>query len=382
VLVVTSPDRYEKVLGDLREHGGACCATHRLKQARRAFAHTAEYDAAIASYLANQVEPASQAHGESPDKIPLSLQLKQRLRYGENPHQAAGLYVIEPGPPPGSLAAADQLHGKELSYINLLDADAALACARDFAEPAACIVKHATPCGVAIGATPAEAFARAYESDPVAAFGGIVAVNRPVDAATAEAIVGGQKFLEVIVAPAYANDALEMLRSRWKNVRLLACGTGDPPVRSQSLRSIDGGYLVQDLDFAKVIESEWKVVSKRQPGESELADLRFAWLACKHVKSNAIVIARQGATVGIGGGQVDRVGAARIAIEKAGERARGAVAASDAFFPFADGPKLLLGAGITAIIQPGGSVRDTETIAAGDAAGAAMVFTGRRHFRH
>lgn len=381
VLVVTSPDRYEKVLGDLREHGGSCCGKHRLKQAQRAYAHTAEYDAAIAVYLeraAGGGQPAAEG------TISLRLTQKQALRYGENPHQKAGLYVETGASPAGTLAAAEQLHGKELSYINLLDADAALACARDFAAPAACIVKHATPCGVAVGATAAEAFARAYEGDPVAAFGGIVALNRPVDAAAAEAIVAGQKFLEVIVAPSYAADALETLRSRWKNVRLLALG-GLPHASGgggASVRSISGGFLVQEADAAGVVEAEWKVVTQRQPSESELADLRFAWLACKHVKSNAILIARGGAAVGIGGGQVDRVGAARIAIEKAGERAKGAVAASDAFFPFADGPNLLLSAGVTAIVQPGGSVRDEETVAAANAAGAAMVFTGRRHFRH
>lgn len=392
VLVVTSPDRYEKVLGDLREHGGSCCGKHRLKQAQRAYAHTAEYDAAIAAYLERAVGGGQPAAEET---ISLRLNRKQALRYGENPHQSAGLYVVAGAESTGTLAAAEQLHGKELSYINLLDADAAVACVRDFTEPAACIVKHATPCGVAVGATPVEAFARAYEGDPVAAFGGIVALNRPVDVASAEAIVAGQKFLEVIVAPSYSADALELLRSRWKHVRLLALGgTGRPPAspaeRNQrpaepataSVRSIDGGFLVQDVDSAGVDEAAWKVVSQRRPSERELADLRFAWLGCKHVKSNAILIARGGAAVGIGGGQVDRVGAARIAIDKAGERAKGAVAASDAFFPFADGPNLLLSAGVTAIVQPGGSVRDAETVAAVDAAGAVMIFTGRRHFRH
>lgn len=391
VLVVTSPDRYEKVLGDLREHRGSSCGKHRLKQAQRAYAHTAEYDAAIAQYLEAKLA-AGGGQRTADQTISLRLTRKQALRYGENPHQAAGLYVDAGGAATGTLALAEQLHGKELSYINLLDADAALACVRDFAAPAACIVKHATPCGVGTGAAAAEAFARAYDSDPVAAFGGIVAINREIDAAAAEAIVSGQKFLEVIVAPSYTADALELLRSRWKNVRLLACGAGVLPAAVEqrgrdarataSIRSIDGGFLVQDLDSVGLVESEWKVVTRRAPTESELANLRFAWLACKHVKSNAIVIARDGATVGIGGGQVDRVGAARIAIEKAGERARGAVAASDAFFPFADGPKLLLSAGITAIIQPGGSVRDEETVSAVDAAGAAMVFTARRHFRH
>jgi phosphoribosylaminoimidazolecarboxamide formyltransferase / IMP cyclohydrolase len=378
VLVVTSPDRYEKVLGDLREHGGSCCGAHRLKQARRAFAHTAEYDAAIARYLLEGVEPRrhEETTEELPDSIDLSLKLKQSLRYGENPHQRAGLYV-DATPHAASkrraaadLARATQLHGKELSYINLLDADAALACAEEFTQPAACIVKHATPCGVGSADSLADAF------------GGIVAVNREIDHAAAEAIVGGQKFLEVIVAPSFAADALDLVRSRWKNVRLLACGTGLQPVSSLRITTIAGGYLVQEPDSRDSNDADWKVVSKRPPTEQEQADLRFAWLACKHVKSNAIVLASGGATVGIGGGQVDRVGAARIAIDKAAGRAKGAVAASDAFFPFADGPKLLLSAGIAAIIQPGGSVRDEETIASVNDAGAAMIFTGRRHFRH
>jgi phosphoribosylaminoimidazolecarboxamide formyltransferase/IMP cyclohydrolase len=237
---------------------------------------------------------------------------------------------------------------------------------------------------VATGADPADAFVKAYDSDPLAAFGGIVAVNRPIDLAAARRIVEGQKFLEVIVAPGYAPDALALLAERWKNVRLLelegSIAARDPG--QLSMHRIAGGFLVQQRDLAGVDELQWKVVSARAPTLQELADLRFAWLACKHTKSNAIVIARDGATVGIGGGQVDRVGAARIAIEKAGERARGAVVASDAFFPFPDGPELLLKAGVTAIVQPGGSQRDPMTIDAANRVQAAMVFTGRRHFRH
>ena len=264
---------------------------------------------------------------------------------------------------------------------------------REFDQPAACIVKHATPCGVAIAGDLATTFVKANEADSLAAFGGIVAVNRSIDLATAQQIVDGQKFLEVIVAPGYDDEALALLKDRWKNVRLLSCGVsasltdlnherGAYATEKLSIRSIDGGFLVQEPDSAGIIESEWKVVSARQPTESEIADLKFAWLACKHVKSNAIVLAKNGATVGIGGGQVDRVGAARIAIEKSGARASGAVAASDAFFPFPDGPELLLKAGVTAIVQPGGSTRDQLTIDAVNAAGAAMIFTGCRHFRH
>lgn len=402
VLVVTSPDRYEKVLGDLREHGGSCCGKHRLKQAQRAFAHTAEYDAAIGGYLARQVSSDETRRNEEtkkdwiegalPDRIDLQLIQKQSLRYGENPHQRAALYAhaesersddSDPDRQQASIATATQLHGKELSYINLLDADAALNCVREFAQPAACIVKHATPCGAASAEDIATAFVNAYAGDPVAAFGGIVALNRPVDRTAAERIVEGQKFLEVIVAPSYADHALELLKTRWKNVRLLRCGVGFHPMKSSvNIHSITGGFLVQEQDNLGLNEQEWKVVSVRQPTAKELDALRSAWLICKHVKSNAIVIAKDNAAVGIGGGQVDRVGAARIAIEKAGDRAKGGVAASDAFFPFADGPKLLLAAGVTAIIHPGGSVRDQETIDAVNAAGAAMIFTGARHFRH
>jgi phosphoribosylaminoimidazolecarboxamide formyltransferase/IMP cyclohydrolase len=399
VLVVTSPDRYEKVLGDLREHGGSCCGKHRLKQAQRAFAHTAEYDAAIAAYLGSQIETLRRderdENFELPQNISLSLHQKQVLRYGENPHQKAGLYVSKDAncSSDAGIAGARQLHGKELSYINLLDGDAALNCVREFNEPAACIVKHATPCGAGVGSSIGEAFVRAYEGDPIAAFGGIVALNRPIDRAAAEQIVGGQKFLEVIVAPGFDSDALELLKNRWKNARLMKCSTGFQPVPSLkkdglethstiSIQSISGGFLVQQRDEIGLNDADWKVVSQRQPSTAEMVDLRLAWLICKHVKSNAIVVAKDGASVGIGGGQVDRVGAARIAIEKAAGKANGAAAASDAFFPFADGPKLLLNAGVTAIIQPGGSVRDAETIEAVNAAGAAMIFTGTRHFRH
>jgi phosphoribosylaminoimidazolecarboxamide formyltransferase/IMP cyclohydrolase len=375
VLVVTGSDRYEKVLGDLREHGGKSCGKHRLRQAARAFAQTAGYDRAIADYLAKAAGlPA--VEGE----LDLRLQKKQELRYGENPHQKAALYL---GKTPGeaSVAFANQLHGKELSYINLLDADAALSAVKDWDGPAACIVKHATPCGYGTGADIATAFGRAFAGDPLAVFGGIVALNQTVDLACARAITSIDKLLEVIVAPAYAPEALGLLKERWKNVRLLEVGPlGKPDPGEIMLHKIVGGYLVQERDLA--VTGEWVVASKRQPSSEEMADLRLAWIACKHVKSNAITIAKGRAVVGIGGGQVDRVNAARIAIQKAGERAKGAVAASDAFFPFSDGPELLLNAGVTAIVQPGGSVKDRETVELVDARGAAMIMTGQRHFRH
>jgi phosphoribosylaminoimidazolecarboxamide formyltransferase / IMP cyclohydrolase len=375
VLVVTSPERYEKVLGDLQEHGGSCCGKHRLKQAQRAFAHTAEYDSLIANYLAS-------ATGIDSAGLVLNLHKALDLRYGENPHQKATLLVDKP-PKEASVAFAKQLHGKELSYINLLDADAALSCVKDFVGTAACIVKHASPCGVATADTVGEAFEKAYECDPLAAFGGIVAFNKRVDHAAAEEIAMIDKLLEVIVAPGFEDDALKLLRSRWKNVRLLEVGeigTADP--NELMMHKIVGGLLVQQRDLAGIDGDKWKTVSSRQPTAPEISSLRLAWIACKHVKSNAIVIAQDRQTVGIGGGQVDRVNAARIAVEKAGERAKGAVAASDAFFPFPDGPQLLLDAGVTAIVQPGGSMRDQESIDAVNKAGAAMIFTGQRHFRH
>lgn len=389
VLVVTSPDRYESVLGDLRKHGGSSCGKHRRKQAQRAFAHTAAYDAKIASYLETQLDdgaasPVDHAGESLPKALCGNYVLQQSLRYGENPHQQGGLYVNRSHPArEASVARATQHHGKELSYINLLDADAALSVVKEFAHPAACIVKHASPCGIGAASDLATAFERAYASDPLAAFGGIVAVNVAIDEATAARIVEGQKFLEVVVAPSYSPAALETLKSRWKNVRLLEVGgamTIDPA--ELTMHNIVGGILIQQRDVVGVVESEWKTASKRPPTPSELADMKFAWIACKHVKSNAIVIAKDGATVGIGGGQVDRVNAARIAIGKAADRASGAVAASDAFFPFPDGPKLLLDAGVTAIVQPGGSVKDAETIELCNARGAALVLTGRRHFRH
>jgi phosphoribosylaminoimidazolecarboxamide formyltransferase/IMP cyclohydrolase len=398
VLVVTSPDRYEKVLGDLREHKGSSCGKHRLKQAQRAFAHTAAYDALIADYLAKQsgipekMSPDICAHTLRPDTLDkpfahLTFAKIQNLRYGENPHQRAALFAdnqyLGKRPPEASVAYAKQLHGKELSYINLLDADAALSAVKELQTPTVCIVKHATPCGFATSNDLPTAFRNAFAGDPLAAFGGIVALNKPVDRATAEAITSIDKLLEVIVAPSYDADALDLLRTRWKNVRLLEVG----PIRDfdrneLSMHKIVGGYLVQERDLTGLNESDWRVVTSREPTARELADLRVAWLACKHVKSNAIVVAKDQMMLGSGAGQQDRVNACRIAIQKAGERVKGSVAASDAFFPFPDGPQLLLDAGVTAIIHPGGSVKDQETIDLVNARGAAMIFTGQRHFKH
>jgi phosphoribosylaminoimidazolecarboxamide formyltransferase/IMP cyclohydrolase len=379
VLVVTSPDRYDKVLGDLRKHNGACCSKLRLKEAQRAFAHTAEYDRKIAEYLAGFV---SEPSAELPEKLNLNLGKRQSLRYGENPHQKAGLYV-DRQPGEASVAFAKRHHGKELSYINLLDADAAMAVVSEFTEPAACIVKHATPCGCAVAKTIAEAFPRAYAGDPLAAFGGIAALNKPVDLATAQAIAAVDKLMEVIVAPSYSPEALELLSQRWKNVRILEVGEiGKRDAGELHMHKIVGGFLVQQRDLSGDDSAGWKVVSDRPPSEAELRDLRFAWLVCKHVKSNAIAVCKDGMLLGAGAGQMDRPSAARLAIAKAGDRISGAVAASDAFFPFPDGPKLLIEAGVTAIVQPGGSLQDQLTIDAVNVAGAAMVFTGQRHFKH
>jgi len=375
VLVVTSPEHYEKVLGDLEKHGGSSCAKHRLKQAQRAFARTAEYDSIIANYLASAGEIDSAG-------MVLNLHKALDLRYGENPHQKATLLVGKK-PAEASVAFAKQMHGKALSYINLLDADGALSAVKEFDEPAACIVKHTTPCGCATGNTIAEAFQRAFEGDPLAAFGGIVALNRPVDMEAAEAITAIDKLLEVIVTPVFNEDALKLLRSRWKNVRLLEVGpVGQIDPSELHLHKIVGGYLVQQRDLTGRDRSGWKVASQRQPTEREMEDMAFAWRVCKHVKSNAIVVCKDRMLMGAGAGQMDRPSAARLAIAKAGDRVKGCVAASDAFFPFPDAPQLLLEAGVTAIIHPGGSLKDQETIDLVDQMGAALVLTGERHFKH
>jgi phosphoribosylaminoimidazolecarboxamide formyltransferase / IMP cyclohydrolase len=375
VLVVTSPDRYEKVLGDLREHNGCSCGKHRLKQAQRAFAHTAEYDSLIANYLATTLGT------DSPGMV-LSLHKAADLRYGENPHQKATLLVGRK-PNEASVAFSRQLHGKELSYINLLDADGALSAVKEFSTPAACIVKHTTPCGCATADDLPTAFRSAFEGDPLAAFGGIVALNRKVDLPTAQAITSIDKLLEVIVAPAFEPDGLQLLRERWKNVRLLEVGPiAGFDANELHMHKIVGGYLVQQRDLLGLDEANWKVVTDRQPTAREWEDLKFAWLVCKHVKSNAIVVAKDRMLLGAGAGQMDRPSAARLAIAKTADRAVGAVAASDAFFPFPDAPQLLLSAGVTAIIHPGGSLKDKDTLDVVNKAGAAMVMTGQRHFKH
>jgi phosphoribosylaminoimidazolecarboxamide formyltransferase / IMP cyclohydrolase len=380
VAVVVDPADYPALTAELNQHAGALSSTTRFTLATKAFAHTSEYDGAIARYLAAQTTPAEQF----PAQISLRFRQKQRLRYGENPHQAAAFYV-EDEAPSGSIASARQLHGKELSFNNIADTDAALMCVAAFAGPACCIVKHANPCGVAEAVDLAHAYELAYATDPTSAFGGIIAFNRPLDAVTALKIVERQ-FVEVIVAPSVNDDAREICK-RKKDLRLLEVGPFEMTALTQDYKRVTGGLLVQDRDEipCTITEADLKVVSLRAPRAEEIRDLLFAWKVVKCVKSNAIVYARNSQTIGIGAGQMSRVYSARIASIKAADEGlavQGSVMASDAFFPFRDGIDAAAKVGITAVIQPGGSVRDAEVIAAADEAGMAMVFTGMRHFRH
>ena len=385
VTVVIDPADYAKVLADMAAHGGATTLELRKALAAKAYARTAAYDAAIGGWFAAQLgerAPAWRAIGGK---------LAQALRYGENPHQWAAFYVT--GEPRPGVATAVQHQGKELSYNNLGDTDAALELVAEFdpkISPAVAIIKHANPCGVALGRTLAEAYAKAFRCDPVSPFGGIIALNAPIDGETARAITA--ILTEVVVAPDASPEAKAIFANK-KNLRLLTTGSlPDPRSPGLTFRSLAGGFLVQSRDNAVVEDMQLKVVTKRQPTPQELADLKFAFKVAKHVKSNAIVYAKDGATVGIGAGQMSRVDSARIAALKSQDAAKaagetepltkGSVVASDAFFPFADGLLAAAEAGATAVIQPGGSLRDDEVIAAADAAGLAMVFTGLRHFRH
>lgn len=378
--IVTNPTQYDEVIAQLKN--GGLTKEFRRDLALAAFEMTARYDRAIANYFTNlkSAEPES-----FPDQLNLSFRKQSDLRYGENPHQSAAFYV-EAAPPAGSIATSEQIHGKELSYNNLLDLDAALAIAKEFTEPAAVVIKHTNPCGCAIGKSLAEAFDLAYSGDPVSAFGSILAFNRELDYETAEKLAEPGRFIEAIIAPGYEVDALEVLRTKpkWKNnVRLLTChGMMDPIGRSRDYRRIAGGLLVQDRDDQADPENEYKVVTDRAPTEAELIDLKFAWKVCKHVKSNAIVLAKGGMIIGVGAGQMSRVDSSMIAAHKAGDRSKGSVIASDAFFPFRDGIDAAAKAGVTAAIQPGGSRNDEEVIQACNEHGIAMIFTGRRHFRH
>jgi phosphoribosylaminoimidazolecarboxamide formyltransferase/IMP cyclohydrolase len=380
VTVVVDPSDYALVLEELERHEGAVSAETRYRLAVKTFAHTAAYDGAIANYLG--AVDLQGGKRRFPDSITLQYQLAQGMRYGENPHQQAAFY-IEPGLREACIATAQQLQGKELSYNNIGDTDAALECVKQFDEGPACvIVKHANPCGVALGESLLEAYDRAYRTDPESAFGGIIACNRELDAATAQAIVERQ-FVEVIIAPWISLEAAEVVAAK-KNVRLLQSGEWtEEVIRRLDLKRVNGGLLVQDADLQ--LTGELQVVSERAPTEGELRDLLFTWRVAKFVKSNAIVYGKDNMTIGVGAGQMSRVNSARIAAikaEHAGLEVRGSVMASDAFFPFRDGIDNAAQAGITAVIQPGGSMRDEEVIAAANEHGMAMVFTGMRHFRH
>ena len=383
VTVVTDPAQYDELLSELKQHNGTTTLGFRRKLAAAAYAHTGSYDAAISSWFARQLGE------EYPDTLTLAAQKRQSLRYGENPHQTAAFYVTDTTRL--GLASAIQVQGKELSYNNLNDTDAAFELVSEFTEqPAVAIIKHANPCGVATGSDLLTAYKAALSCDPVSAFGGIIALNRPLDGATAEQIA--DLFAEVIIAPDMDNAARDILAAK-KNLRvLLTRGMPDPRQTDHVIKAVAGGYLLQSRDNLVLDKSQLKCVTKRQPTDAEMRDLLFAFTVAKHVKSNTIVYAKDHATVGIGAGQMSRVDSARIAARKAIDiataeklaqpRTVGSSAASDAFFPFADGLLTVAEAGATAVIQPGGSVRDAEVIEAADKAGLAMVFTGIRHFRH
>jgi phosphoribosylaminoimidazolecarboxamide formyltransferase / IMP cyclohydrolase len=379
VTVVTDPRDYALVLKEMSAAQGAVGSETRFRLAQKAFSHTAAYDGAISNYL-TAFSDGSRIRERFPERLNVQFELLQRLRYGENPHQAAALYR-DPKPPVGSLADYVQLQGKELSYNNVADADAAWECVKTFDQPACVIVKHANPCGVAVADSNVAAYRKAFATDPTSAFGGIIAFNRELDKAAAEAVA--QQFVEVVIAPAVADDAARAIAAK-PNTRVLIVATG-AGVNAIELKRIGGGVLVQTADSLNVTASSLKVVTKRSPSEREIADLLFAWRVAKFVKSNAIVFCRAGQTVGVGAGQMSRVDSARIASVKAqnaGLTLAGSVVASDAFFPFRDGVEVVVDAGARAIIQPGGSLRDAEVIAAADERDVAMVFTGVRHFRH
>jgi len=383
--IVTDPEDYAPVLAELKANAGALSAKTRFDLAKKAFTHTARYDGQIANWLTSlddENKPTT-----FPNRLQLAFDKVDTMRYGENPHQSAAFYR-EPNPLPGSIAAYEQLQGKELSYNNIGDSDAAWECVKAFSDAsgaasAACvIVKHANPCGVAIGANAEEAYRKAFKTDPTSAFGGIIAFNCAIDKATAEAVAG--QFAEVIIAPEITADARAVFAAK-QNLRVLVVPLGKGDASQMDYKRVGGGLLVQTADAARITQADVKVVTKRAPTPQEMADLLFAWRVAKHVKSNAIVYCKDNMTVGVGAGQMSRVDSARIAAIKAennGLTVVGSVVASDAFFPFRDGLDVLAKAGATAVIQPGGSVRDAEVIAAADEQNIAMVYTGFRHFRH
>ncbi|MFK7794071.1 MAG: bifunctional phosphoribosylaminoimidazolecarboxamide formyltransferase/IMP cyclohydrolase [Gammaproteobacteria bacterium] len=374
--VVVDPADYAQLLEDLKANDGCLTYETRFNLARKAFSHTAEYDGMIANYLGQQNETAF------PETLHLAFNKKQAMRYGENPHQSASFYA-ERNPSEGSVAAAKFIQGKELSFNNIADTDAALQCVKQFTTPACVIVKHANPCGVAVAESITDAYQKAYTTDPTSAFGGIIAFNRPLDANTAKQILD-QQFVEVIIAPGIESGVTDILSTK-PNTRVLDCTNTNSVNSGFDLRKVSGGILVQDQDNAAVDAADLKIVTKRQPSEQEICDLLFAWKIAKFVKSNAIVYVRDERSIGIGAGQMSRVYSAKIAGIKASDEnlmVEGSVMASDAFFPFRDGLDAANQAGITAVIQPGGSRNDAEIIAAADEHDMAMVFTGIRHFRH
>ncbi|MFD2629555.1 bifunctional phosphoribosylaminoimidazolecarboxamide formyltransferase/IMP cyclohydrolase [Oceanobacillus kapialis] len=370
VAVVVNPSDYDTVLAGLRS--GSFGKEERKKLAAKVFQHTANYDAMIARYFSEETEEAF------PETYTVTYEKVQSLRYGENPHQQAAFYQ-NPLHKGWSLAAAKQLHGKELSFNNIQDANAALEILSEYKEPTAVAVKHMNPCGIGVSEDLSAAFTRAYEADPISIFGGIVACNREVDIATAQQL--NEIFLEIVIAPGFTGEALEILTQK-KNIRLLDLPMQEGDSGYHKLTTVKGGLLVQDSDNGEVTREDITIPTKRQPTDKELTDLLFAWKAVKHVKSNAIVLAKDNQTVGVGAGQMNRIGSANIAIEQAGEKAKGAVLASDAFFPMPDTVEAAAKAGVTAIIQPGGSKRDQDSIDVCNEHGITMVYTGMRHFKH
>lgn len=386
VTIVVNASDYARVLEEMNENSGSLTYTTRFDLAIKAFEHTAEYDGMIANYFGARLNTSASSETEQsqfPRTYNVQMSKKQDLRYGENSHQSAAFYV-ENNIQEASVATATQLNGKALSFNNIADTDSALECVKEFDEPACVIVKHANPCGVALGETILEAYERAFKTDPTSAFGGIIAFNRELDADTAQAIIERQ-FVEVIIAPAVTPDAAEIVATK-KNVRLLACGDWHGQLTEGfDLKRVNGGLLIQDRDFGMVEQEDLKVVTKLHPTETQLRDLMFCWKVAKYVKSNAIVYCKDSMTIGVGAGQMSRVYSAKIAGVKAADEdleVAGSVMASDAFFPFRDGIDAAAKAGIKAVIQPGGSMRDEEVIAAANEHGIAMVFTGMRHFRH
>lgn len=383
VTVVTSASQYNDVLTSIKA-GGSTTYELRRQLAGEAFEHTARYDRAIANYFAQSASDTQSTDDDLPSSISMQLERRAVLRYGENPHQRAALYA-EVGAASAGLIDAKQLNGKELSYNNLLDLESALAIVRGLGSPAVSVIKHNNPCGAATASTLSDAAARAMQGDPLSAFGSVLALNRPVDRATAEVLTEPGLFIEAIAAPGFEAEALELFttRPKWKaNVRLMDVGTLDASSGYWDYRRLEGGFLRQEADVLGDPDSEWKVVTKREPTDAELADLRFAWTMVRFVKSNAIVICNEQALWGAGAGQMSRVDSVEIAIAKSAEHAKGAALGSDAFFPFPDSIDLAAKAGVTTVIQPGGSRKDQEVIDACDQHGLAMIFTGRRHFKH